>query len=96
VDFSKIQLEAISIENWGNHESGIIGAIRTVRNNLFHGGKAGVYNDDAPRNISLVNESVTILLYLYRELAAQSNQNLKKIYEVLEDDCSFNSIVEQE
>ncbi len=39
----------------------LFGAIRRVRNNLFHGGK--YFDDDFPRNRRLVKEALSILLF---------------------------------
>ncbi len=38
----------------------LFGAVRRVRNNLFHGGKAG--DPDADRNTELVSEAISVLM----------------------------------
>lgn len=43
-----------------NSVQGLFGAVRRVRNNLFHGGK--YFDDDDERNRILVAEAITVLL----------------------------------
>ena len=52
----------------------LIGALRRVRNNLFHGGKSG--DVDSDRNKYLVSEALLVVDYIL-----QNDENLRNIFE---------------
>jgi hypothetical protein len=89
--FTHEVLNALSTDTWGNHDSGIIGAIKTVRNNLFHGGKLGYFNLDIDRNKTLVQDSIKVLMWLYENISSSDCTELRKIHDLLKSDCSFGA-----
>lgn len=59
----------VEIKNTGNELNNIVSALKTVRNNLFHGGKELEHGFDySDRNMELVNTSLYVVHQLIKFL----------------------------